>query len=330
MLTRRSALARGLAALSAPALASRPAFAQSKYPERPIRLVIAYPPGGVNDAVGRPWAEKMRSLLGTVVVENIGGGGGLVGATAVMRAQPDGYTLMLTNNSILVVTPIASTRKLYDPLKDFEPIALLSVNCLAIAVHPSMPIRTLKELIDYAKRHPGKLSYGSAGIGTGNHLTGELFKSLTGTPDIVHVPYRGAGPAISDLIGGQIPMAIAVVTGQVINLNASGKIRILAVTGERRLVAAPDVPTAVEAGVPAMVSQGFQSLFAPAGTPPSIIEQISHVTRVAMAEDDMQRMMIASGFEPQRDSTPDQTRRFVATEIARWAPIIKGIGLKLD
>ena len=329
MMTRRRILAFGLAALTERISTPRPAFAQSKYPDRPIRLVIPYPPGGVNDAVGRPWAEKMKSALGTVVVENLGGGGGTVGASAVVRAQPDGYTILLANNSILVVNPIASTRKVYDPIKDFEPIALLNVNCLAIAVHPSMEIRTLRELIDYAKSHGGKLSYGSAGVGTGNHLTGELLKSLTGT-DIVHVPYRGAGPALSDLIGGQIPMAVAVVTGQVIDLNASGKIRILAVTGKRRLAAAPDIPTAVEAGVPDMVSEGFQSLFAPAGTPLPIIEQISRATRAAMADDDMQRMMIASGLEPQRNSTPDQTRRFVAAEIARWAPIIKGIGLKLD
>ena len=330
MLTRRNLLAHGLAVLSAPALASRPAFAQSKYPDRPIRLVIPYPPGGVNDAIGRPWAEKMRSTLGTVVVENIGGAGGMLGATAVVRAPPDGYTILLTNNSILVVNPIASTRKLYDPMKDFEPIAVLIVNCLALAVHPSVPVRTLKELIEYAKSNPGKLSYGSAGIGTGNHLTGELFKSLTGTADIVHVPYRGAGPAMTDLISGQIPMAVVVVTGQVIGLHASGKLRMLAVTGERRLAAAPDVPTAVEAGVPGMISQGFQGLFAPAGTPAPIIEQISQATRVAMADDDMQRMMIASGFEPQRNSTPDQARRFVAAEITRWAPIIKSLGLKLD
>ena len=330
MPTRRHVLTLGAAVLSAPVSASCPAFAQSRYPDRPIRLVIPYPPGGVNDAIGRPWAEKMKSSLGTVVVENLGGGGGTVGASAVVRAQPDGYTILLANNSILVVNPIATTRKIYDPIKDFEPIALLIVNCLAFAVHPSLPVGTLQELIDYAKNNPGKLSYGSAGIGTGNHLTAELFKSLTGTADIVHVPYRGAGPAISDLIGGQIPMAVAVVTGQVIGLHASGKLRMLAVTGERRLVAAPDVPTAVEAGVPGMVSQGFQSLFAPVGTPLPIIEQISRATRAAMADDDMQRLMIASGFEPQRDTDPEKTRRFVAAEIARWAPIIKGIGLKLD
>src|SRR5712692_7903106 len=329
MLTRRSILALGLAVLSGRMAASRSAFAQSRYPDRPIRLVIPYPPGGVNDAVGRPWADKMRSSLGTVVVENIGGGGGTVGAGAVLRAPPDGYTILLANNSILVIHPIASARRIYDPLRDFEPIALLAVNCLALAVHPSLPVRTLGELIDHAKRDPGRLAYGSAGVGTGNHLTGELFKSLTGT-DILHVPYRGAGPALTDLISGQIPMAVAVVTGQVLGLHVSGKLRILAITGERRLPAAPDIPTAVEAGVPGMIAQGFQSLFAPAGTPPAIVAQISQATRVAMADDDMQRLMVASGLEPQPDSTPESTRRFVAAEIARWAPVIKRIGLKLD
>src|SRR4051794_27146672 len=185
---RRDLLALSLAALP---MALRPAAAQSKYPDRPIRLVIPFPPGGVYDAVGRPWADRVKPTLGTVVVENIGGAGGALGAAAVARAPSDGYTLLLGGGGALVLTPIASSRPPFDPVRDFEPIALLVTTGLAIVVHPALPAKTLAELIDYARSNPGKLSYGSAGVGSMNQLTGELFKSLSGATDIVHVPYKG-------------------------------------------------------------------------------------------------------------------------------------------
>jgi tripartite-type tricarboxylate transporter receptor subunit TctC len=327
---RRDVLAFGLAVLSAPALTPRAGFAQSRYPERPIRLVIPFPPGGVNDAVGRPWANKMTSLLGTVVVENQGGAGGSLGAAAVARAQPDGYTILLGGAASHVINPAAATRPLYDPIKDFEPIAILAATGVGVLVHPSMPVRSFKELIDYAKTNSGKLSYGTAGAGTPPHLSGELFKSLTGATGIVHVPYKGAGPALIDLVSGQIPMALVTMTGQVLELYRSGKVRLLAVTTPARLIAAPEIPTAVESGLPGMVVQSFAGLFAPAGTPKAIIEKIAQATRTAVAEPDFQRMLMASGFEPYLGSTPEKTTQFVRDEIARWTPIIKSIGLSLD
>ena len=178
------------------------------YPTRPIRLVVPFPPGGAFDAVGRPWADKMKPLLGTVVVENIGGGGASLGAAAVARARPDGYTILLGGTQTHVNEALLKSRPLYDPVKDLDPIAGVAANFLGIAVHPAVPVQTLKELIAYAKANPGKLSYGHSGVGSIQHLTGELFKSLAGTPDIVQVPYRGTGPAITDLVGGQIPMGI--------------------------------------------------------------------------------------------------------------------------
>ena len=327
---RREVLATGLAILTAPALALRAVVAQSKYPERPIRLVIPFPPGGVYDAVGRPWAERMKAPLGTVVVENIGGAGGSLGAAAVARAQPDGYTLLLGGGGALVLTPVASSRPPFDPIRDFEPIALLVTTGLAIVVNPSLPVRTLAEFIAYARGNPGKLSYGSAGVGSMNQLTGELFKSLTGSADVVHVPYKGAGPAITDLISGQIPVAMLNVTAQVIELHRTGKLRILAVTAPDRLAAAPDIPTAVEQGLPKMISQNFIGLFAPARTPPAIIAQVTQATQTVMADEPFRRSLAASGFEPELASTPDKTRRFVDDEIVRWTPVIKGLGLKLD
>ena len=327
MVQRRDVLALGLATLSARALT--PAFAQSRYPERPIRLVIPFPPGGVYDAVGRPWAERMKTELGTIIVENQGGAGGSLGAATVARAQPDGYSLLLGGIGPLVINPIAASRTPYDPLKDLEAISILVVTAFSIAVHPSLPVQSLKELVDYARVNPGKLSYGSAGVGSGNHLTGELLKSLTGA-DIVHVPYRGAGLAITDLVGGQIPMIMANVTGQVIELHRSGKLRLLAVSSPDRLIAAPDIPSAGEAGLPGLISRNFIGVLAPARTPSAIVAQISQATQIAMADRELQQIFVASGLEPSPDSSPEQARRFLEEEIARWTPIIKTIGLKLD
>ena len=325
---RRDLLVSGLAALATSF--SGGARSQSRFPDRPIRLVVPFAPGGVYDAVGRPWADRMKGVLGQVVVENIGGAGGSLGAAAVARAQPDGYTILLGGGGALVINPVASSRTPYDPVKDFEPISLLVVTGLALIVHPDLPVQSLRELVDYAKANPGKLVYGSAGAGSMNQLTGELFKSLAGTPDVVHVPYKGAGPAITDLLSGQIPLAMPNITGQIIALHRSGKLRILAVTSPRRLAALPDIPTAAEAGLPKMVSQNFIGLFAPAQTPKPIVEQIAQATRAAMADADFQRMLRTSGLEPELDSSPEKTRRFVQEEIAQWAPVIRSIGLKLD
>jgi tripartite-type tricarboxylate transporter receptor subunit TctC len=326
---RRDLLARGLAGLVVSTLAPYCALAQPKYPDRPIRLVVPFPPGGGYDAVGRPWAEKMKPLLGTVVVENQGGGGSSLGAAAVARARPDGYTILLGGSSTHITEAILKSRPLYDPIKDLEPISNVVVAAFALAIHPAVPARTLKEFIDYAKANPGKLSYGHAGVGSLNHLTGELLKSLTGA-DIVQVPYRGSGPATSDTISGQVAMVTPAVTAPLLELHRTGKLRILAVTGPARLIAAPDIPTAVEAGIPGMISQQSIGLFAPAGTPKPIIERVSLATRSAVADRAYQQMLIEAGFEPDLDSTPEKFRRLIAEDIARWTPVVKAIGLKLD
>jgi tripartite-type tricarboxylate transporter receptor subunit TctC len=272
----------------------------------------------------------MKSVLGTVVVENQGGGGSSLGAAAVARARPDGYTILLGGSSTHITEAILKSRPLYDPLKELEPISNVVVSAFALAINPAVPARTLREFIDYAKANPGKLSYGHAGVGSLNHLTGELLKSLAGTPDIVHVPYRGSGPATADTISGQVAMVTPAVTGPLLEFNRTGKLRILAVTSPARLIAAPDIPTAVEAGLPGMISQQSIGLFAPSGTPKAIIEQISQATRTAIAETAYRQMLIESGFEPDVDSTPEKFRRFIEDDIARWSPLVKAIGLKLD
>jgi tripartite-type tricarboxylate transporter receptor subunit TctC len=327
---RRDLLVLGAATLSARSLTPEPLFAQSRYPDRPIRLVIPFPPGGGYDAVGRPWAEKVKALLGTVVVENQGGSGSSLGAAAVARARPDGYTILLGGSSTHITEAILKTRPLYDPVKDLEPISNIVLSAFALAINPALPAHTLKEFIDYAKANSGRLSYGHAGIGSLNHLTGELFKSLTGTADIVQVPYRGSGPATADTISGQVAMVTPAVTASLLELHRSGKLRILAVTSPARLIAAPEIPTALEAGVPGMVSLQSIGLFAPAGTAMEIIEQISRASRAVVADRAYQRFLIESGFQPDTDSTPEKFRQLVEDDIARWTPVIKAIGLKLD
>jgi tripartite-type tricarboxylate transporter receptor subunit TctC len=272
----------------------------------------------------------MKPLLGVVVVENIGGGGGSVGAAVVARSKPDGYTLLLGGTLPHVNEALLKSTPLYDPVKDLEPIAAVAANVLGIAVHPSVPVRNLKELIDYAKANPGRLSYGHAGVGSIQHLAGELFKSLAGIPDIVQVPYRGTGPVVTDLIGGQIPMGMPGVTGQVLELHRTGKLRILAITSSKRLVAAPDLPTAAESGFPMLIVRGSIGLLAPAGLPPEIINQIAQATRRVAADPAWQEMLIESGIEPIVDSDPEQFRRSLAADVALWSPVVKALGVRID
>jgi tripartite-type tricarboxylate transporter receptor subunit TctC len=293
-------------------------------------MVVPFPPGGAFDAVGRPWAEKIKPLLGTIVVENIGGGGSSLGAAAVTRAQPDGYTILLGGTQTHLNEALLKARPLYDPVKDLDPIVSVAAYFLGIAVHPAVPVQNLRELVAYAKANPGKLSYGHAGVGTIQHLTGELFKSIAGTPDIVQVPYRGTGPAIADLISGQVPMGIVGVTGQVLELHRAGTMNLLAVTGPKRLQAAPELSTAQEAGFSGLTVTGSIGLLAPAGTPKAIVEQIAQATRTALAEPSYQQTFVEAGMESTPGSDPERFRQSLAADIAMWAPVVKALGLKLE
>jgi tripartite-type tricarboxylate transporter receptor subunit TctC len=219
---------------------------------------------------------------------------------------------------------------LYDPVKDLEPISSIAVTYNNIVIHPSVPAQTLKEFIAYAKANPGKLSYGHVGVGSIPHLIGELFKSLAGTPEIAQVPYRGAGPVITDLISGQIPMGVVGVTGQVLEFHRSGKLRVLAVSSPSRLTAAPELATVAEAGFPSLTAQSSVGLLAPARTPKPLIEQIMLATRKALAERDYQHFLIEAGFEPTIDSNPEKFRHSLAADIAQWRPVVNALGLKID
>lgn len=320
--TRRALLATGGAALL-----TRPAFSQS-YPDRAIRLVVPFPPGGVNDAVARPWAEAMKSRLGTVAVDNIGGGGSVIGTNTVARARPDGYTLLLGGAAGLVVNPVANPAVTYDPVKDFEPVSLLAMAGLAIAVHPSIPANNLKELIAHIQANPGKLFYASSGVGTAVHLAGELFKQLINAPELGHVPYRGAAQSTTDLLAGQVSMSFVNITGQLMEFHRTGKLRVLATTNPQRMASVPEIPTAVEAGLPGMVAQNFTGIFAPAGTPRDVVNRIAVATGQAVADPEYQRLVLNAGLEPVADARPEFARKFLQDDIAKWSPLIKSIGLQ--
>lgn len=320
-MNRREILTLGLAAAALPAL---PAFAQS-YPDRPIRLVVPFSPGGVVDVIARLWVEEMRSL-GTFVIENQGGAGGVTGAGAVARAQPDGYTMLLGNTSTQVVNPMVMANPPYDPAKAFATVAIIANSAVSIAVNPAIPVKNIAELVAYIKANPAKSSYGSPGVGTLTHLAGEIFKRLTDTPEFAHVAYRGAGPGITDLVAGHIPAMMLNVTNQVLELHHTGKIRLIAVCTPKRLGVLPDVPAAAET-MPQLIAQLFTGLFVPAATPRAVIDKVAEVNRKAMASEAFTKKLVEAGFEPVVD-TPAEAQRFIDEEIARLGPLIKATGFK--
>jgi tripartite-type tricarboxylate transporter receptor subunit TctC len=325
-MNRREILSGGLA-ISASTLAPLPAFAQGKYPDHSIKLIVPFAAGGVVDAVARQVAERIKPHLGTVVVENIGGAGGTLGMGETARSKPDGYTLGLCNTSTMVINPTIMAKIPYDANKDFDPISILAISASGIIVNPQVPAKNLKEFIAYAKANQDKMSYGSAGAGTMTHLAGELFKHLTGTPKIVHVPYKGAGASLNDLVGGAVQFATINVTGQTLQLHNSGRVRILAVTSGDRLKGAPDFPTAVEAGLPNMVATLFTGMVAPAGTPKPILNQIYQATQKLMKDPAMQKALTDQGLDPVIDSSPDKMRAFLKEESERWRPVLATAGL---
>jgi tripartite-type tricarboxylate transporter receptor subunit TctC len=316
------------ASLAASGLTAVPASSQEHYPTRPVRLVIPAVAGGVHDVIGRVWAEKIKPQFGTVVIDNRGGGGGLIAATDVARSQPDGYSLLMgsTTTHVLITPPMANPP--YDPVKDFAAVTVFAYSSTSVVVHPSVPARTLQELIDYAKANPAKLSYGSAGNGSITNLAGELFKQRAGSLDIVHVPYKGIGQVLVDLVSGQIPMMSANATAQILDLHRAGKLRILSVNAQSRIKSAPDIPTSTEAGLPGMLAQTTFGIFAPAGTPKPILDRLNAVTQQAMAEPQFQSDLLTLGFEPVLDVGPDKAATVFQDELVRWTPILKTVSTR--
>lgn len=323
---RRDCIRWGGAAIATQLFGPR-AFAQSKYPQGPVRLIVPYAPGGVVDAVARNWAERMKAPLGTVIVDNRGGGGGTIGAATVAHATADGQTLLFGDTSSQIIAPYLLINQPYDTEKDFAAVSMIATSSTAIVVHPSVPATTLEEFIRYAKTSGKQLSYASAGTGTVTHLAGELFKQLIGKPDILHVPYRGAGPGLIDLIGGVVPMMTPNITSQVLGFHRAGQVRILAVCAPARLKAAPEIPAAVET-LPGLTVQLTTGVLAPAGTPQAILNQVSTATAKVMQDPDFESVLQAGGLEARADASPTAAKAFLTAEREHLLPIIKAAGLQ--
>ena len=304
------------------------AHAQGKYPERAIRVVIPFAPGGNTDLLGRRFAAKLTSLLGqSVIIDNKGGAGGNIGAAEVARAKPDGYTLLIGTSSTHALNPLTMENMPYDPIKDFSPVAVLGVSHMVIAVHPTVA-KTLPELIKRIKAAPGKYAYGSSGMRTNIHLTGELFIKQVGGIDIVHVPYKGGGQAVLEAIAGQVPIVMTAISSAT-PYHQSGKLRVLAVFADKRSKLLPDVPTAIAQGVPGMLSSSLNVLYGPANLPRVIVDPLQQSSMTVIRDASFQKDLDSFGMDAIADGTAEKATQLIKEEIAKWAPIVKATGMGL-
>jgi tripartite-type tricarboxylate transporter receptor subunit TctC len=302
-----------------------PAQAPAGYPSRPIRLIVPFPPGGSTDILARALGEKLAQGLGQpMVIDNRPGAGGSIGAEAAARAAPDGHTLMMGHLGTLAANPAIYKNLPYDPVKSFAPVSLMAIVPSVLVVNPSLPVASAAELIAYAKTHPGKLAYGSAGNGSTSHLTTEYFKLITGT-DILHVPYKGVGPMLTDLVSGQLSIGLNGAPAVMAHVN-SGRLRALAVTSLKRLEALPQVPTLDEAGVHGFDAAGWYGVVAPAGTPQPIVARLNSEIARAMRTPELRSRLDSEGALPVA-GTPEEFAAFIRTEIARWDAVLKRAGV---
>jgi tripartite-type tricarboxylate transporter receptor subunit TctC len=312
-------------ALAAAALAALSAYAQQGYPARAIRLVVPSAPGGGTDITARIMAPKLTEYFGQqVVVENRAGAATMIGGELVARAAPDGYTLLM-GISTLAINPAMYRRMAYDALKDFAPVSQVVTLSNVLVVHPSLPARSVKELVALAKARPGQLHFASAGVGTNPHLSHELFLAMTGI-SMVHVPYKGSGQGIIDVLAGHVPvMTPAVPTA--LNYIRAGRLRALGVTGAKRSSAAPEIPTIAEAGVPGYEATQWFGIVAPAGTPRAIVERWHRETVRALKDSEVRDRLVADGADPV-GSSPEEFAAYLRSETEKWAKVVKSVGIK--
>jgi tripartite-type tricarboxylate transporter receptor subunit TctC len=304
------------------------AAAADDYPSRPVTLVVPYAAGGGNDLMARVAAEQMSKTLGQqVVIENRGGAGGSIATRQVARAAADGYTLVLGGTGTLAVNPTLYAHPGYDPRKDFAPVGLIGTSALVVLVNPSVPAKSIAELIALAKKEPGKLNYASAGAGSGIHLAAALFAHMTGTK-LTHIPYKGTGPALNDLIGGHVSLYFSSLP-PAIGLINSGKVRALAVTGPKRSALLPNLPTVAEAGVPGYEAVLHYGIVAPAGTPQPIVDKLNKALRAAVASPEVEKRLATTGAEPLA-STPAEYAADIDREEKKWSQIVKISGAKVE
>ncbi len=307
------------------ALQATAALAQN-YPTRAIRMVVPFPPGGPNDILARLLAQKTSEQVGhPVVLDNRGGAGGVIGTDAVAKAAADGYTLLFSGTASLSINPSLYAKLPYDPLTDFAPITLVGTAPSIFILHPSVPVKSIKELIDYTRANPGKLNFASAGIGTPPHLGGELFNTMAGV-NMVHVPYKGGGPATADLLAGQVQLYISGIS-TAIPLVKEGKVRGIAVTSSKRTSLLPDTPTVAESGLPGFEVGNWYAIVAPAGTPRPIVNRLNAELNKAIALADVRKRFFELAVEPM-GSTPEELAAYNKSEITKWARAIKAAGMK--
>ncbi len=297
------------------------------YPNKPVRVVVVYPPGGGIDILARAIGQQLSEVWGPpLIVDNRPGAGTTLGAAIAAKAAPDGYTLLMTDVSF-AITPTLYAQLPYDPVKDLAPVSLLNLVTDILVVHPSLPAASIRELIAHAKANPGKILYASAGNGTLNHLAPEMLKAMAGI-DMVHVPYKGAVAALTDLISGREQLYIGAMVSTVPHVK-SGRLRALAITGKKRSSVLPDLPTMAESGFPDYDVSAWYGLLAPAGTPRAIVDKVNREVRKALQAPDIQQRLAADGSEAV-GSTADEFRAFIKTEMTKWGKAVKSAGAKVD
>ncbi|QWE26305.1 tripartite tricarboxylate transporter substrate binding protein [Polynucleobacter sp. AP-Ainpum-60-G11] len=306
------------------------AAVHAAYPDRPIKLVVPYPPGGATDVIGRILAKNLSESLGQqVLVENRGGAGGNIGAEAVAKASPDGYTLLMgavTSHSTMATLEKGKLR--YDLLKDFTPVMIVGSVPLVVVVNPNVPVRTLKGLVDYAKANPDKLNYASSGAGAPQRMGAEIFQKEAGIK-ITHVPYKGSGPAMTDLVAGQVNMMVETVPAALPFINA-GQLRPLAVTTAKRISMLPDVPTTAESGMPALEVSSTFGVLAPVGTPTPIIDQFNSAIAKLLVNPEVKEAFLKQGVYAATPTKPKQSAELLAAEVKRWEKVIKEADIKAE
>ena len=303
------------------------AHAQS-YPTKVVRIIAPFGPGSTIDIFGRIIAPKLHEAMGQpVIVENRPGAGGMIGMDAAAKAAPDGHTLAIGALGPLAMNPVLYPKTPFDPVKDFAAVSLLATGPVVIVVHPSIPAKTVKDLVEIAKKRPGQLNFGSPGVGSSPHLTGELFKLLTGT-HIVHVPYKGNAEAITDLIGGQVSIVFTGVP-PVVPLAKAGKVRVIATTGKQRLASLPDVQTIAEAGLRGAEVLIWYGVVAPAATPKETIARLNREIVKVLSTPDVRERFSQQGADPE-SSTPEQFAQLIRDEVARWGKVIRSAGIKVE
>ncbi|HZM35583.1 MAG TPA: tripartite tricarboxylate transporter substrate binding protein [Burkholderiales bacterium] len=304
------------------------AAAAQAYPSKPVRLIVPFPGGSTPDTVARTLGQKLNEAWAQpIVVENKTGAGGNIGTAEAAKSAPDGYTLVIGINGPIAVNKALYQNLPYDPENDLQPISLLAVGAQMLAIHPSVPASNLKEFVEYARKNPGKIAYGSVGAGSGSHLTMELFRSQAKI-DMVHVPYRGFPPVVQDLLSGNLQATFAIIPAVLPNVTA-GKLKGIAVTSERRSELAPHVPTVAEQGFPRFDATVWIGLLAPAGLPKDVLDKIAGETQKAMAEPEVRNRLVGAGFEVV-GGTPEQFARFIKSETAKWTEIVRLTGAKAD